>query len=91
VLITCVLGAKDQIKALLDEAKGGPVAPAGACDKIIATLAGLTPNKSRFQCRFEAIFDCADSTSGISADVENPFPTQSRTSHLRDESDRIAR
>jgi two-component system chemotaxis sensor kinase CheA len=46
VLITCVLGAKDQIKALLDEAKGGPVAPAGACDKIIATLAGLTPAKA---------------------------------------------
>ncbi len=43
LLITCVLGAKDQIKALLDEAQGGPVAPSGACDKIIATLAGLSP------------------------------------------------
>ncbi|HEY4248905.1 MAG TPA: chemotaxis protein CheA [Lacunisphaera sp.] len=46
VLITCVLGAKDQIKALLDEAQGGPAAPAGACDKIIATLAGLSSAKA---------------------------------------------
>jgi two-component system chemotaxis sensor kinase CheA len=43
VMITCVLGAKDQIKALLDEAQGGPSAPSGACEKIIATLAGLSP------------------------------------------------
>jgi two-component system, chemotaxis family, sensor kinase CheA len=42
-LITCVLGAKDQIKALLDEAQGGPVVPAAACEKIIATLASLSP------------------------------------------------
>ena len=46
VLITCVLGARDQIKALLDEAQGGPAAPAGAYDKIIATLASLSPAKA---------------------------------------------
>lgn len=61
VLITCVLGAKDQIKALLDEAKGGPVAPAGACDKIIATLAGLTPKK-------------ADSNAGSKPSSTAPIP-----------------
>ena len=66
VLITCVLGAKDQIKALLDEAQGGPAAPAGACDKIIGTLSGLSAAK-------------ANSTSGSKPITTAPIPPAGAT------------